>query len=617
MRRGVSAISRSLVGTAVLAALLGSPASAAAAPTTELMSVRNVAPGVERYSYRYGPLDATPGTNLQLIGPVTIEKPAGDGFQVRFKPDLVDETGKPPRVDEVHMHHAVVLNLSRTDTTAPGIYGERVGGFGEEKTIGTLPSGYGYPIRATDQFALVYMLHNGTPNNRVVWVTYEIDWIPRDSALGKRTKPARPLWLDVQNGKYYPVFDVARGDGGDGKLTVPDEVSPSPYGSGVRRNEWTADRDMTLVATAGHVHPGGLWTDLSVVRGNRAQRVFRSRANYYDPNGPVSWDLSMDHSPPDWRVGVRKGEKLRISTTYDSARAATYEDMGIMLVFAADGYGPDPFANPPSTKGAPTHGQMPEATNYGGEATGRPDPRKLPDGGTVQNGVGIAGFTYLPGDQAGPFPQPPVIGPGQQLRFGNFDAAASIWHTVTACRAPCNRTTGVSYPLADGEIQFDSGQLGYGPEGITPTAQRADWYTPKNLPGGTYTYFCRVHPYMRGSFRVKGTPPPPPAFSVAAKRIRLPRSGELRIPLGCRGGPQGCGGKLTVTAPKRGGGTTELGRDAYYVKPGGRSEVILTLTRAWRTRVKKSGRLPILVTATPEDGGRPVKATVTLLPPRR
>ena len=25
---------------------------------------------------------------------------------------------------------------------------------------------------------------------------------------------------------------------------------------------------------------------------------------------------------------------------------------------------------------------------------------------------------------------------------------------------------------------------------------------PNDLPTGTYSYFCRVHPYMRGAFRV-------------------------------------------------------------------------------------------------------------------
>jgi plastocyanin len=28
------------------------------------------------------------------------------------------------------------------------------------------------------------------------------------------------------------------------------------------------------------------------------------------------------------------------------------------------------------------------------------------------------------------------------------------------------------------------------------------WKTPKNLSPGTYTYFCRIHPFMRGAFRV-------------------------------------------------------------------------------------------------------------------
>jgi plastocyanin len=28
------------------------------------------------------------------------------------------------------------------------------------------------------------------------------------------------------------------------------------------------------------------------------------------------------------------------------------------------------------------------------------------------------------------------------------------------------------------------------------------WKTPKNLKVGTYAYFCRVHPFMRGAFRV-------------------------------------------------------------------------------------------------------------------
>ena len=37
---------------------------------------------------------------------------------------------------------------------------------------------------------------------------------------------------------------------------------------------------------------------------------------------------------------------------------------------------------------------------------------------------------------------------------------------------------------------------------LSEAANRVTWSTPPNLPVGTYTYFCRIHPFMRGSFRV-------------------------------------------------------------------------------------------------------------------
>ena len=92
---------------------------------------------------------------------------------------------------------------------------------------------------------------------------------------------------------------------------------------------------------------------------------------------------------------------------------------------------------------------------------------------------------------------------GRSLKFVNRDPKRRIFHTITACKAPCNRTTGIAYPLADGKVEFDSGELGVGPRGFTPAANRITWKTPKRLDPGTYTYFCRVHPFMRGAFEVK------------------------------------------------------------------------------------------------------------------
>ncbi len=85
-------------------------------------------------------------------------------------------------------------------------------------------------------------------------------------------KPVRPVWMDVQNGKAYPVFDVLRGSGTNGRFTFPDQAA-NPYRNGGALNEWKLPYDATLVATAGHLHPGGLYDDLMAVRpGDRRVR---------------------------------------------------------------------------------------------------------------------------------------------------------------------------------------------------------------------------------------------------------------------------------------------------------------------------------------------------------
>jgi hypothetical protein len=351
------------------------------------------------------------------------------------------------------------------------------------------------------------MIHNQTAEPETVYITYEIDWVPSDTPTGQSMKGALPLWLDVENDKSMPIFDVRRKAGGrDGRWRYPEDAK-NPYGNGPRRNVWTADEDGTLILSAGHVHPGGLWTDMYIKRGKRRKLIFRSRAKYYDPNGPVSWDLSMTHTKPSWRVGFRKGDKLIMSTVYDTKHASWYESMGLNLSYYVPGMkGPNPFKRRVDWRGKVTHGHLPENENYGGNPTGLPDPRKVADGATLQGKVGIFDFRYLPGgfDLPDFFQPPPVVEQGQSLSFESGDAAlAGMLHTVTTCRPPCTGSTGISYPLANGPVDLDSGNLGYGPPEYTVAANRYQWETPKDLEPGTYTYFCRVHPFMRGAFRVK------------------------------------------------------------------------------------------------------------------
>jgi plastocyanin len=318
-----------------------------------------------------------------------------------------------------------------------------------------------------------------------------------------------PFWLDVRRGWGYPVFDVGQRTGGaDGAYTFPDEAPNDPYAGGARQNEVTMPYDGTVVSAVGHLHPGGLRDDVTVRRdGAGSKLVFRSQAKYYDPAGPVSWDVSLTASKPTWRVGLKAGDVLGISATYETRQSSWYENMGIVLFFIAPNEaGPDPFAQDIDPNGVLTHGHLAENDHHGGTGAVYPDARKAGSGPPVAQ-VNIKGFQFQPGDLGLLFDggRVPVVPLGQSLRFVNRDDTRVEWHSITTCRTPCNRGTGISYPLANGApgTQFDSGQLGYGPQGLSPAANRVEFQTPSNLPGGTYTYFCRIHPFMRGAFRVQ------------------------------------------------------------------------------------------------------------------
>ena len=492
------------------------------------------ADGVQRLTYMVGPLQVTPGQNR--IGYRAIaagsERPAVDGWIVRIKPNLVRADGTVPSSDRVMFHHGVWINASRPDATSG--FAERFFAAGEEKTTLDLPDGFGYRYRAGDTWFLNHMVHNLSSQAMTLYVSYTIDFIPDGAPAAENLRPVRPVWMDVINGSAYPVFDVIRGSGGrDGEYVFPRDAD-NPYPNGVKRNMWQVDRDGVIVAMFGHVHSGGLGTDLWLrragaryrgpdcrrlrsakrrrrclrrapsVRGNRAH-LFRSEARYWEPAGPVSWDVSMKVPDENWRVAVRAGDILEVSTTYESRRASWYESMGIDVVYMADGAGgKNPYRTRVDRPGHVTHGHLPENNVHGGKATQMPDPRNLPSGISPADPLSIDNFLYGAGDmrRSAPGNRPPVVRRGGSLVYelSPDDTSQQIWHSLTSCAAPCNRSTGIAYPIADAKWQFDSGQMG---NVVPPTVGRTSWEIPRNLPAGTYTYFCRIHPVMRGSFRVR------------------------------------------------------------------------------------------------------------------
>jgi plastocyanin len=514
----ISMLRRAVVVFTVAAVLAAVAAPATmAAPEGEAVAVSSLANGAKRIKYRVGPFKVIPGQNA-IDNAVITERPQVDGYITRIRPDLTYLDGSVPGVDVIHLHHAVWVNVSRRASTG-GFPFELFFAAGEEKTIMKLPKGYGYPLKKSDGLVLNHMIHNLTPVPTQVYMVWEIDFAPAGSKAARALRPVRPIWMDVQNGNQYPVFNVKKGSGKNGRYTYPDNAR-NPYGGGPKRNEWVVDKPGVLVATAGHLHPGGLHTDLYVRRrgakirpsrradaprgrGNTAH-LFRSVAKYYEPAGAVSWDVSMTGTRPDWRVKLRRGDVLRTTATYDTTRGAWWESMGIMVVFMADGGpGRDPFKKRVNYKGLVTHGHLPENNNHGGGPTGLPDPRQLPDGAENPGNVDMVDFKYQLGDLSlpGPAGLPPVIRAGQTLNFRNqVDDRRQIYHSITSCKAPCNRSTGIAYPIADGKVQFESNTLG---SAVPPATGALEWKTPANLNPGTYTYFCRIHPFMRGAFRVK------------------------------------------------------------------------------------------------------------------
>jgi plastocyanin len=301
------------------------------------------------------------------------------------------------------------------------------------------------------------------------------------------------------------------------------------------------------------VHNGGLRTEVELVRGGVSKLINISEAYYWQAapntdrigNLPISWDYSQTGSTLDagWAINVQEGDLLRLNGVYDSAIGSWYEQMAIAMSWVVPGgipEGIDVFAPgvelhpgipsvvkvPNGADGAPlaqtcvpaptrvcqrgqiTHGQIPSSGNHGfGPGPSPIDWNQVKDGIHL-NHIAIGGFNYGVTDMG--LSQNlgvTTVKLGESITFYNVDTADYMWHTITRCAAPCTGPTTVDYPIADGgsgnvaggidPMDFDSTQLGVG----TGPTQRVHWAF-KPTEKGTFTFFCRVHPSMRGVFRV-------------------------------------------------------------------------------------------------------------------
>ena len=651
------------VAFAITASLLISPAAKAGVVTDGVPGTAGCPPiadkpdaiphvnytGMKQITYCYGPINIAPGQNIIKLRTAvdTVGQklwPQEPGYITRFDPEFIYKDGTVPRVDVVHLHHAVWLVNGHPQFAA-----------GEEKTTEQLPQGFGWRSEPGDSWILNDMLHDLLAQTSQVYLVWRLDFVPDTAPAASTIKPVTTQWMDVAGQSLYPVFDALRSDGHNGTYTFPDQApaadlhpctlnggeaswAPGSHGCLGGAQTWkVGDHPETLIGTAGHLHPGGLNDQLRDTRNGHTNTLFTSTAHYYEPAGEVSWDVSMGATPaglnpgdPTWQVQVEPGDKVSVHTTYDTSRADWYEVMGIMPVAVYDGILPgsqDAQAEDCPSSGSPppgcipqdgadghpvlTHTHLAENDNHGGDPTGAADPFSLPSAPSPGNTVNIQSFAYQAGNAGLTVP---TVQPGQPLTFQNNDAipAVNAFHTITACKDPCTGKTGVAYPIANGPVTFDSGELGTnGNQGSVPGAPASGtttWKTPSDLPAGTYTYFCRIHPFMRGSFRVEKQPKPTQRLtaqkkqkmSKAAVTDRVDKAGTLQLQARVRGAGAGASGGSQVISE-----ALDARRSTRPVRPGVRTKIKLRFSKAARKKIRRAmggGPAKVIVTAVATDG---------------
>ena len=198
--------------------------------------------GTQTLVFTSGPVTVTPYDAITRTA--LIDSPAVDGYVTGIKADLVDAGGNVVPNTQVMLHHVVFAKIGAPDYTCPGTYAQRFFAEGEEHYAMSMPDGYGYPNKASDHWGLLAMLMNHLPDTHTVWVRYTVTY-----ATGEQLRPVKPIWLDMNNCKADPIYDIP-GTGGPG----------STYS---RHVDLTMPESGRLLTAGGHMHGGGMRLELS------------------------------------------------------------------------------------------------------------------------------------------------------------------------------------------------------------------------------------------------------------------------------------------------------------------------------------------------------------------
>lgn len=286
---------------------------------------------------------------FQSLAGYPVNKPCSNCYIVGMEPNLVFEDGTTANFNNGTMlHHVVNVNYDRPDVTCrPGFSGlinllglalggnERFFASGNERTINSMPAGYGYYVGSGDDWGLIYHLMNMSPYEKTVYFEYTFSWVP---ASGSGLQRTRPMWLDIDQCD-------------DSEADVPAGYSDTHW-------TWKADRSGYMVDIGGHIHDHGI--SIAYRNESRNENICTSVAGYApgSPFVPVGPGSGADSSHPtssntvttdplgianyaghisdmtqcDPFSRIKRGNTTRLHTQINRPDA-TDHDMGIMVGF--------------------------------------------------------------------------------------------------------------------------------------------------------------------------------------------------------------------------------------------------------------------------------------------
>ena len=309
------------------------------------------------YETKIGPIELDPnGTGdwqdmfFGAIDAPDIDIPGVPYYAVRTATfDLVDAGGTPIPRDDVHLHHMLLIHPGVDDPACPGRPAHFTIASGMERTPIAIPDGYAWKIDDSQAWGSNWHFMNMSDQAQTVYATFTFGVDP--DATDANTRWVEPWFLDI--------------DGcGDAEFDVPGD---GPRGDVYEKSlTWDVPDGGVVVGTGGHVHHGGIATEL---RDQDDRLMCRSEANYVPGDGghmghgtdaAAGTDVmamgihdgmrldSQDGCPVHW--ALEPGKDLTVTGFYDNT-VAQHGQMGIMVTFIWDGDQTDGLTGFPDVPG--------------------------------------------------------------------------------------------------------------------------------------------------------------------------------------------------------------------------------------------------------------------------